>query len=708
MRCAFLLLCMLLYGAASAQHSSLPFHQMVRSEVSLPLSAGKQVLRLYDTPAGPAAVTRHGIFHRTANGWAGKPDDEVWAAATKDAVGIIWLAAQTKIKSEAGREIRVPAMKDTVLCLFWENAQTLHLGTTGGLYTWTGKWEQQELLKGFRVNDIIADAAENLWVATHNGLWRKQGKQWVNFDETLMAEAHDRTYFALATTNDGKDLVFSSPIAVGSIAADGNHWIWRSVDGLPYGPVSRIYIKGPGYWMATSKGVIHRDTAWHYYNGLRWLPSPVVNDVLQVAPGITWVATSSGISELRSEPMILLQKAIHYDTVIEKRHNRRGLINISKLSVPGDLSTSYTENEDNDGLWTACYLAAQCYRYAVTKASDAREKAVRTFEALERLETVTGIAGYPARSYAAAEDKIVPSRSPHPKHWHISPDGKWQWLDDTSSDEITGHIYTLSLFYELVADEAQKQRVKSLIDRIVSYIIDNDFHLIDYDGKPTRWGIWHPDSLNHSPNWMYEKGLNALQVLSFLKTARYYTGNPKYETAYLRLAHDHGYVNNAVEAKICGPFETSHSDDILNFFPYYGLFHHTANDPYRPLFIKSLERTWQNVRSDRMPVWNVIASSLLKRDCDLDIALTELQQYPLDLVDWSMENSHRWDLLKDPMVDRGRRMQAVHPIPTPESSVSRWNTNPKRLDSGRRGETEETGTYFLFAYWMGKYHGYWE
>lgn len=696
------------YGVAPAQDQQSRFYQTVQSDISLPPGAGKNVLRLYDTPKGPAVVTTRGIFYRQNDNWIGKLEGTDWKTATRDTAGTIWLASQKTIQGETGKPIVIPPMKDTVLCLFRENGRAFHLGTTGGLYTWTGKWEQQHLLKGIRINDIITDAADNLWVATHNGLWRRQGSRWVNFDETLMAEGHDRTYWALATDNEGQDLVFSSPLAVGVVAGNGEHWIWRATDGLPYGPVSRIYIHDNQYWLATRKGVIHRDTAWHYYHGRRWLPGPVVNDMLQVASGKTWIATTEGLSELRSEPMTLARKAVHYDSVIEQRHNRRGLVNISKLSVPGDLSTSYTENEDNDGLWTACYLAAQCFRYAATGAADARKKAIRTFEALERLETVTGISGYPARSYAAAEDKVVQSRSPHPKHWHFSPDGKWQWLDDTSSDEITGHIYTLSLFYELVADETQKQRVKALIDRIVSHIIDNDFHLIDYDGKPTRWGIWHPDSLNHSPNWMYEKGLNSLQALSFLKTAAHYTGNPKYEKAYRKLADEHGYARNAVEAKIYGPFETSHSDDILNFFPYYGLFHHTGDDPDRALFIKSLERTWRNVRSDRMPVWNVIASSLLKRDCDLDIALEELQQYPLDLVDWSMENSHRWDLLKDPMVDRGRRAQAMQPVPTPESSVSRWNTNPKRLDTGRKGETEETGSYFLFAYWMGRYHGYWE
>ncbi|MBX3239041.1 MAG: hypothetical protein KIT80_09690 [Chitinophagaceae bacterium] len=685
------------------------FHQSVKTDIILPPAAGKNVIRLFSSSTGPVAVTVNGVFRFQNGKWSGNTGYGRLLLAGADKQNDLWLVSEKQIRSERGKIIPLPAgLQDSVLCLYWENMQTLHLGTLTGMYTWTGKWNRLPQFDGIRVNDIIADAGQNLWVATNDGLWRRSGKQWINLDETLMAEGNHRNYFSLATGNKGTDIIFSSPLSVGCIAGNGEHWIWRSTDGLPYGPVTKILAGESSYWLATQKGVIHKDTAWQYYHGLRWMPAPQVNDILLLDNNRTWIATPEGISEIRQEKTSLAEKAVHYDSIIDKRHNRRGLVNISKLAVPGDITTSHQENEDNDGLWTACYLAVQCFRYAVTGEADAREKAVRTFEALERLETVTGISGYPARSYATAEDKVVQSRSPHPKHWHFSPDGKWQWLDDTSSDEITGHIYTLSLFYELVAESEQKQRVKQLVDRIVSHIVDNNFHLIDFDGKPTRWGIWHPDSLNHSPNWMYERGLNSLQILSFLKTAIHYTGKAKYEKAYRLLADKHGYVRNAVEAKVFGPFETSHSDDILNFFPYYGLFRYGMNDADSSLFVQSLERSWRHVQSDRMPVWNVIASALLGRNCDLDIALKELQEYPLDLVDWTMENSHRWDLRVDPLVDRVRRSQAVHPIPSPESSVSRWNTNPKRLDSGRRGETEETGTYYLFAYWMGRYHGFWE
>lgn len=686
------------------------FLQDIKTEIQLPPEAGKNVIKLFSANQNMIAVTSNGVFHYQNGNWSGQLNGSNWQTATFDQQGKIWLAAQNFIQDEKGtQKITLPesAKTDTILSLIWEDEKTLHVGTGKGLLTWNGNWSVHPEIKA-RVNAIEKDASGNLWVATSNGLWRRSEGKWVNLDETLMAVGNEKTYYSLATQNKGKDLLFSSQWAVGCIAADGNNWLVRGADGLPFGPIKVIRPSENGIWLGTDKGAIKKDSGWHYFNGRRWLPDDKVNDILPVDARTVWIATPNGISQIQQVEMTLEQKADTFERIIELRHNRRGLVNHSFLKIPGDLSTSYTENEDNNGLWTACFLAAESFRFAVTKSDEAKAKAVRTFEALERLETVTGISGYPARSYALATDSVKQSRSPHPKHWHSSPDGKWQWLDDTSSDEIVGHIFTIALFHDLVADEIYKKRSVSLIERILNNIVDNNFVLIDFDGKPTRWGIWNPDSLNHSQNWMYERGLNSLQILSHLKTGFSLTGNPKFEKAYKELVEKHGYAKNAVHAKQFGPFETSHSDDILNFFPYYNLFQYAKNDPYFPYYQQSLERSWKAVESDRMPVWNIIASALLKKDCGLKTALEELQQFPVDQVYWTMDNSHRWDLKRDEMVDRGGNPQTILPIPSPESSVSRWNTNPKRYVSGNGGKTEETGTYFLFAYWMGRYYGFFQ
>ena len=701
----FLIVCSI---KSQAQTISDNFLQEIKTDILLPKEAGKNVIKLFSVQNTQIAVTSNGVYKFSNGNWSRESIGSGFRNAAIDLKEKIWLATDKTIQSEeGGRKISLPksAQNDTILSVFWEDEKTLQVGTTNRLLSYNGDWTEIAEAKGKRVNAIVMDDNKNLWLATNDGLLKRTSKGWINLDDVLMATGTKRHYFGLCVPNQSKEVLFGGLFSVGCIAENGNNWMWSGADGLPFGPVTIIRSVNNILWFGTEKGVIKKDKNWHYYLGKRWLPDNKINDILPIDEKTVWIATPQGISQIQQVEMTLDEKAETYEEVIKNRHIRRGLVNISHLSVPGDLTTSKTKNEDNDGLWTSVYLAAECFRYAVTKDAQAKENAIRTYEALEHLETVTGIPGLPARSYALATDTVEQSSSPHPKKWRPSPDGKWKWLDDTSSDEIVGHIFAISIFYDLVADETMKIKVKNLVGRTMDHIIDNDFHLIDYDGLPTRWGIWHPDSINNSNNWAYEKGLYSLEILSFLKAAIYITGNPKYEKNYQMLIQEHNYAENTIHAKKYGPFENSHSDDILTYFSYCTLLRYAVGDEYLPIYKKSLELTWAASQPEKIPAWNIIASALLKKDCDLNIALNELQKYPIDLVDWQMENSHRWDLQQDPILARGGNQQATLSIPTPENGIFRWNTNPRQFDTGAGGLREETGTYFLLPYWMGRYYG---
>lgn len=705
----FVILLIVFSATSYAQSGSSNYLQEIKTDISLPKEASKNVIKLFKVHNTQVAVSTNGVYKFENEKWNGKPIGSGFITAAIDSKEKIWLANVKTIQNESGTtKLSLPetASHDTILCLFWEDEKTLQVGTNNGLYTYNGEWTKVTAIKGKRVNSILKDDSHVLWLATDDGLLQRTTKEWINLDNVMMSPGTKRTYFSLNKPEHTKEVLFGALFSLGCIAENGNHWMLSGAEGLPYGPVTTIRSFNKTLWLGTERGAIKKDENWHYYLGKRWLPHNKINDILPIDEKTVWIATPQGISQIQQVEMTLDEKANIYEKIIQKRHNRHGIVNISHLSVSGDLTSSKTKNEDNDGLWTSVYLAAECFRYAVTNDASAKKNAIRTYETLEHLETVTGIPGLPARSYALRTDSVEQSRSPHPKRWRPSPDEQWQWLDDTSSDEIVGHIFAISIFYDLVADEAIKLRVKNLVGRIMDHIIENDFHLIDYDGKPTRWGVWHPDSINDSQNWAYEKGLYSLEILSFLKAAIHITGNPKYEKTYQMLIQKHNYAENTVQTKIYGPFENSHSDDILTYFSYYTLFQYASGDEYLPLYKKSIERSWPISQPEKIPAWNIIASVLLNRDCDLDVALDELQKYPLDLIDWTMENSHRWDLQNDPIAARGGGKQAIRHIPSPEGGISRWNTNPRLFDVGRAGMREETGTYFLLPYWMGRYYQY--
>src|SRR6185369_17723239 len=109
----------------------------------------------------------------------------------------------------------------------------------------------------------------------------------------------------------------------------------------------------------------------------------------------TWIETAKGLSRIEDRPMTLEEKSRAFVDRIQARHNRWGLTATSNLRVAGDLTTNQPVSTDNDGLWTAMYVAAECFRYKVTGSPEAREFARQGMQAILRLEAITGIPGFP-------------------------------------------------------------------------------------------------------------------------------------------------------------------------------------------------------------------------------------------------------------------------------------------------------------------------
>ncbi|MEP7338529.1 MAG: transcriptional regulator, partial [Acidobacteriota bacterium] len=377
---------------------------------------------------------------------------------------------------------------------------------------------------------------------------------------------------------------------------------------------------------------------------------------------------------------------------------RWGMTSDSMLQTPGDLSTNKTVSSDNDGLWTQMYIAAESYRYAVTKAADARANAKQGFEAMLRLEEITGISGFHARSIIKIGEDIQPKDG----EWHTTPDGKWRWKGDTSSDEIVGHYFGYAVYYDLVADSAEKEKIRGVVRRMTNHILDNNYQLIDTDGKRTRWGWWGPDAIWDDPD---ELGLRALHILAHLRTALHITGDAKFKTAYDELISKHRYHLLTRNQKINYPGRVNHSDDELAFLSYYPLLSYETDPKLREVYLDSLERAWQVERPERNPLWNFIyAAGSGAKEFDRADSLSTLQEIPMDLIEWTVTNSHRLDVPRDLLSDRFDKKQALIVLPYDELPMTKWNGNPYRLDGGNGGRSEDDGAYFLLPYWMGRYH----
>ena len=472
-------------------------------------------------------------------------------------------------------------------------------------------------------------------------------------------------------------------------------------------PHAEITVVQPGagdvVWIGMREGAlrVRRDGGQReYFAGRRWLPDDQVTGI-GVDGDTAWIETRGGYARIADEPMTLAEKSRQFIARVQARHVRWGLTSDSRLATPGDLSSNQTVSSDNDGLWTAMYVAAEAFRYKVTREADARTNARQGMNALLRLESITGIAGFPARSFIKVGADVQPSDG----EWHDTPDRQWRWKGDTSSDEIVGHFFVYPIYYDLVADDSEKAALRGAIERITTHILDHNYQLVGPRGR-TRWGWWGPDVIWDDPD---ETGLRALHILSHLRVAIHMTANDalraRFRAAYQELIEKHRYHLLTRNQKIMVPGAINHSDDELAFLSYYPLLRYETDPALQTVYRQSLERSWQIERPERNPLWNVIyAAGSGAEAYDRDAAVRTLREIPMDLVQWSIRNSHRRDVPIDPMADRFKRPQALIVLPYDELPMSKWNGNPFALDGGREGRSEDDGAYFLLPYWMGRFH----
>lgn len=463
---------------------------------------------------------------------------------------------------------------------------------------------------------------------------------------------------------------------------------------------------GGAVWLGTPRGAFtrHPDGRIDYYASRRWLLDDEVIDLWPGPDGSVLVLSQSGLNIIHFREMTLARKAAHFDRLTRQRHIRFGFNSAFVMSEPGDLSTGTLIDQDNDGLWTAMYLAGELFRYAVTKSDEALRNCHESFEAMERLSEITGIEGFPARSFERAGYQVADK-----SRWHNTADGQWAWKGTTSSDEIVGHFFVYAIFAEIAPDEAWRQRAVALMDAIMSHIVRNNWYLIDHDGKPTLWGRWHPEYVNRFPRQVGDRKLNSVEIIAFLQTAHHFTGKEIYRQKAFELMDKHGYLDNImIPVTELGRMEGidlstewNHSDDELAFLSYWNLYRYAFTPELREKYRRTIRDHWEIERPEKNPLWDFIYAMTGAEDFDLDESLWTLRQFPLDMISWTVQNSHRRDLEFLPAGFREQSTKTV--LPPDERPMSKHNGNAFRLDGGDGGREEFSGDIYLLPYWMGRY-----
>jgi hypothetical protein len=679
-----------------------------------------------------------------------------WSEVGKD-----WRAASAEefvFPDREGRPVHVAIpWKDVIQIVHFE--RTSYVVTAADPFTVVdGKLSSMGWPSRLRVNQLAVSQDGVVFLASSGGLFRRVANGWQGVRATDEAGRIWSAGEVLGVALDGRQRLWIATKA-GVGCRTGDLWkFYEGKDGLPWNEFTGIAGgRGDDVWFGTRVGAIRWDGQdFLYRQGPQWLPHDEVRRIGLDAGGGAWFATAGGLGHIAHRPMTLAEKATFYEGEVARYVKRTplGYVDQAPLRAPADKSSANPHDSDNDGLWTAMYGAGECLGYAATKDPKIKERAKQAFEALRFLQKVTqGGPHSPPPGYIARTIRPVDWPDPnigriesdreeakrdqlwkvYEPRWPKSADGKWYWKSDTSSDELDGHYFFHSLYFDFCADtDAEKERVREVVRGLTDHLISHDFTLVDHDGKPTRWGVYGPQFLNQDPRWWPERGLNSLSILTYLAVAEHVTGDAKYARASRELIDRHGYAHNLMYAKVQhGPGSGNQSDDEMAFMCYYGLLRCSKDDTLKAMTRYSFFRYWANEAPEMNPFFNfAYAAHALNESVSnvwgrfplapwpgwLEDSRATLQGFSLDRLDWPHRNSHRLDVVslsQQRAVDlyaprsrgRGQRVNGKV-VPVENRHFEHWNTDPWRLDYDGNGQVLASATVFLLPYYLGVYHGF--
>lgn len=290
----------------------------------------------------------------------------------------------------------------------------------------------------------------------------------------------------------------------------------------------------------------------------------------------------------------------------------------------------------------------------------------------------------------------------------MTDDKRWRWKSSTSSDETCGHFFAYALFAELAPDKEWRDRAIHQIKIQMDHIIDNDWYLVDWNGKPTAWGKWNPDYVNSFPINVGDRRLNSTLILSFLQTTYHFTGDEKYKKAAKKLIKRYGYDENANRPASVIGFEEgeslsdrwNHSDDEMYFLTIPGFVNYSFDAEQKGKHFEAVKSHWEIERSEKNPLWNYLFALTGGKNIDSEESAWWLREFPIDLIDWKIDNSKRMDLTK---IEPNFRSQTYSEVLPPDERVLSLHNGAYRNDGGSAGKREYSPYIYLMPYWAGRY-----
>ena len=378
--------------------------------------------------------------------------------------------------------------------------------------------------------------------------------------------------------------------------------------------------------------------------------------------------------------------ALRISREIRARHIPFGtILNPLYTSPAGSDLATYTRCGDS-AIWTGHWLAAEAFRYRVTRTPDALEAVRLALRGLKSLVDVTGSANVLARCVLRADSPLSAGPRAEEAH-HGEFTGKIDgvdhyWIGHTSRDQYMGVFFGLSVAYENVEDPAVRATIADLVTRLINKLLEKN------------WAIVMPDGDTSTVFWLRpDQQLSILQVGRQVNPGRF------------------GSIYNSFDSLIGlgTPISLEVREEHDSYFKFnlaaitfYNLIHlEPAGSSRRRTYLSAYDTFRSGVDDHGNAFFNVIDLAIYGPRAAREAETVELMSA------WLLRPS------RDQWVDlRGKYRacggdRACDPIPVPERVRTDflWQRSPFLLYGGGDGKIEAPGIDFLLPYWMGRAYG---
>src|SRR4051794_2962066 len=191
------------------------------------------------------------------------------------------------------------------------------------------------------------------------------------------------------------------------------------------------------------------------------------------------------------------EQALQISRNIQAKHIPFGsVLNPMYKSVARTELETYTRCGDS-AIWTGHWLAAEAFRYAVTKTPESLAAAKRALHGIQLLTDVTGPSGLLARCALRTDSPYragpIEEEKSHGRYPGTFEGSSYYWIGDTSRDQYLGVFFGLGVAFENIPDAGVRSTIARVTSKLLDRLLAKDWSVVMPDGSVSTVFWLRPD-----------------------------------------------------------------------------------------------------------------------------------------------------------------------------------------------------------------------